>query len=134
MKREIKFRGKSLETGEWLYGDLYHTDELACICDWGIRPHTVENFAVNSDTVGQFTGLYDKNGKEIYEGDILKVTQIRPKFMPNVDLGIAVVEFSPWLGWSVGTRYDRYAFDPTNSIDTIEIIGNIHDNPGLLLQ
>lgn len=86
---------------------------------------------VDPATVGQYTGLKDKNEKEIYEGDVLKITQVRPKSKPNRDRGIEIVKFGIWSGWSVGTRWDRYAFNPDNPIDVIEIIGNIHDNPEL---
>lgn len=67
MNREIKFRGIRLDNGEWIYGDLNHlVDGVYISNDNGC------NMAqVYPDTVGQYTGLKDKNGKEIYEDDIL---------------------------------------------------------------
>ena len=76
MKREIKFRGKRLGNGEWIYGDLMHTTSVIN----GISLNHLligvdfEMFEMVPDTVSQFTGLYDCDKKEIYEGDVIEFT------------------------------------------------------------
>ena len=131
MKRKIKFRGKDIKTGEWHYGHFFQRlGHYPAIIH--PRPHNgkIRYFedAVEDETVGQFTGLYDKNGKEIYEGDII-IEKLRRARKDGERLVICFDDFE-WQG--------KNANDTTTSLSllleyhTIEVVGNIHDNPELL--
>lgn len=124
MTREIKFRGKSKKTGKWIYGyylknrgiDFIAPDEFANGKTW-------EDYEVDLDTVGQFTGLCGKNGKEIYEGDILRF------YDEDIPYHVVVVWRDNGFRFVYAHRQRVVTSWP---IDDMQIIGNIHDNPELL--
>lgn len=136
--REILFRGK-MASGEWLYGDLrqYPSGTKAIRSDeW---KHTLE---VIPDTVGQYTGLTDKNGKKIFEGDVIRAhyANVPPEKCEYVEKVVfrngrfcGMYENGPmktWAGLPDGTQHlpgDRSVW-----MDWCEVIGNIHDNPSLI--
>lgn len=121
MNREIKFRGKRLDNGEWVYGDLLHlVDGVYISNDNG------NNMAqVYPDTVGMSTGLKDKSGKEIYGGDILAHNGEPVGYIVDGVRGYCfdVIYLLPEYeeSWSLyGVVINDFRGD-------VEIIGNIHD-------
>lgn len=132
--REIKFRGKRLDNGEWEYGDLVaieHKCGLPCQC-YAIIPDIacsgellwklLSDYEVDPATVGQYTGLKDKNGKGICEGDIL-LDESGTYAVVGYSMGAFYVDF--------GEGFDLQYF--AECIHEIcEVVGNIHDDPELL--
>jgi hypothetical protein len=134
---ESEFRGKRLENDKWIYGDLYHAGDITCICDWSIRPNTVENFAVDPATVGEYTGLKDKNDKKIWMGDIFKDDRGVVRSVFRVPGGFAFEDNPAAFGYD--HRSPLYPYSPLADLQSAswlsqccEVIGNIHDNPELL--
>jgi uncharacterized phage protein (TIGR01671 family) len=123
MNREIKFRGQQINTKKWIHGYLYREKGLYLICE-NIR--YAEKEPILLDTVGQFTGLHDKNGKEIYEGDIVKYRDSMGQHIEKVifDKGC----FYAGMHWGSSTRLAPKLINTRIT----EVIGNIYDNPELL--
>lgn len=132
--REILFRGKAIHSGEWHYGmfcpEGFGDADFPCILpndndivstdDWEIRP----------ETVGQFTGLCDKNGTKIFEGDILK-SHYDDAFPEDYALEEIVFNNCAWCARPVGYD-DCYPCDDGDFAECSEVVGNIFDNPELL--
>lgn len=131
--REIKFRGMNTD-GEWLYGDLIHQDGLSHIAPIDSST-SIEDSFVMAVTVGQYTGLKDKNGKEIYEGDIVETIQPTgcKTFMPDgqIKLNSWVNKSSSVVEWQDDNN-PRWKGCLRYGSGTLEIIGNIYENPELL--
>ena len=137
--REILFRGQTRRKGQkvWMdgtpvdsnwvegYGVCMGTGDFSVI----YAGHPVEKFTVYTDTVGQYTGLTDKNGKKIFEGDVLH----EPDVVQNGEIQIKGEFFEVAMRkgvWCVLTKDD---WDFLNScVQRCEVVGNIHDNPDLL--
>ena len=127
--REILFHGKRKDNGEWVEGFLYitHSGEYEIgRYDPKLKIERI-TFVVDPETVGQFTGLTDRNGKKIFEGDVLLLDDI--KGFVNYGTGCFCVKMSN----------PDYLFRNNPAIDIVlneypglEVIGNIHDNPELL--
>lgn len=125
--RTIKFRGKKVTNGVWVYGCLVYSNEIdaAIYYQNGNGSVKVMDWVyVNSETVGQFTNLYDKNKKEIYEGDILKVQGTQERIEVRFVRGVFAFL---WNG-----DLDDEAPINTPTQEWAEVIGNIHDNPEVL--
>lgn len=127
MKREIKFRGIRLDNGDWAVGSYIDTELndsiYHSIVPYGRLEPVVQ---VDPETVGQFTGIKDKNGREVYENDIVLQQQYgggKGKMVVRFEKGAFIVGYHQWN--CVKTK-------PMLLNGRCEVIGNIHDNPELL--
>lgn len=119
--RTIKFRGQK-PNNEWLYGNLIHNQQ-----DYFIfpveAPNSYDYYRVSVETVGQFTGLTDRNGVEIYENDIIYFLIDNEKYAVEFHEGAFCL-----VSENINVSISMYDFDNSE----YEVIGNIHDTPELL--
>jgi uncharacterized phage protein (TIGR01671 family) len=111
--REIKFRGKRLKVDVWVFGHLAYDEDD--------KTHVVDDYLVQSETVGQYIGQLDTNGKEIYEGDIVLSKYSKRHY---------IVEFKDGGFWFMSTFKEGSMEFPRG--ESFTVVGNIYDNPELL--
>lgn len=147
--REILFRGKRVDNGEWVEGSLTvnHYDRAGKLEDeyriadtwYGLDDEDLPTYQIGLDeavvpsTVGQYTGLTDKNGKKIFEGDIVRYPVYQGSYRGE-DIHQVVFERrggSAYFGITMDD-IETWYFCMSVPADLMEVIGNIHDNPELI--
>ena len=120
--RTIKFRGKSILTDEWFYGDLVHSADKKKTAILMNDKDSYDECEVVPETIGQFTGLYDCEGEEIFEGDILDFNglTVEVRFVRGVFALLINGNLDDKLGGHC--RTDLFA----------KVIGNVYENPDIL--
>ena len=147
--REILFRGKQKDNGEWVYGAYYHQTEFyGDDCDYHYIISSCDELEDNMmcfdgvipETVGQYTGLTDKNGKKIFEGDVVKFTD-SPFGYSYIGVvcfneGSFCIKYEYWKKEKFHRIGQTDKWQDMGASGTVtyqyEILGNIHDNPELI--
>lgn len=129
--RKILFRGKRTINGDWVYGDFVHGNERKSLRDsifvYDSETQSFNDYEINPSTLGQYTGLTDKNGKRIFEGDIVKTDKFSE---PNKQY---IIKYDLQFGAFIGQdRYNVYFVTFDGDSGEFEVIGNVTDNPELL--
>lgn len=129
MKDRYLFRGKRKDNGEWIFGNLIQTDDGVYIIQNYVPLHLIKNCEVDQSTVCQCTGRKDKNGKLIYENDIMVAYYDEE----NPEHGTYVMVVWREYGWvTVENNSDDLCPLDDFTINHFYVVGNIFDNPELL--
>ena len=123
--REIKFRGKSLKTGEWAYG--FYVKGFEYVDDHVIIPLGGYPIPVDPETVGQFLSIKDDEGKELFEGDVVALSSI-------IGEGVFELEITAdgYFGIQSHLKHIKGYECATHIMDSVKLCGNKYDNPELL--
>lgn len=127
MIREHLFKGKTIEDGKWIYGDLVHSWHKMNTKPTTMIYNTLDKTEVDPTTVCEYTGLRDKNGTRIFEGDIVKWADFTMETFWGSDVGIGY-----GFCWKPCGSNKYYKESKTGFINEYEVIGNIFDNKELL--
>ena len=132
--REILFRGKRVGEGTWKYGsyvEQYGTTQI--YLRNGADEDGFDCYHVEPETVGKYTGLTDKNGTKIFEGDICEITTFTYEDEDIQLVGKVCFKYSSFVFQGLKHPDDEVLFSSVCDFDTdVEVIGNIHDNPELI--
>ena len=127
--REILFRGKRTDNNEWIYGSPIFQDTYVLIRFWNSEEFEYEEYLVAPETIGQYTGLTDKNGKKIFEGDIVDCWSEGV----NAQGTVQQRRDGLWIIYPAWQKHIMWGLCPDEySNTTVEVIGNIYDNPELI--
>ena len=137
--RTIKFRGKREDNGEWVYGAFYPIKDedvffIINNCksiDFDDNNTAFNGHKVHKKSVGQFTGIRDKNGKDIYEGDVIKKCGYNKKEIQWIKYYRVIYEYDAFCLEKDGETY-AFGFSKDGKLIKEEIIGNIHEHNFLL--
>ena len=126
--REIKFRAKRKDDGSWVEGYLAGPKLIAVT--GGEAYEYKPSVQVVPETIGQFTGICDANGKKIFEGDVVRYRWTDDRYKKNPGYKTGVVVWDEFYGcWGL-SNWLRCVFRP----ERLKVIGNIHDNPDLTVS
>lgn len=131
--REILFRGRQRFSTKWVEGCLHLIENKGVTFAWILGHEIHGSIEVSINSVGAYTGRTDRNGKKIFEGDIVK-TWLEGGAHSGFTWPLGVVEFRES---AFGLAHGKYKFTPFSSYAPrvlMEVVGNIHDNPELLKE